>query len=654
MAIKEGEQLLDDEEITLSSSELDDVLSSAEIDEPDAGREEGSLEQYGVWVKVKPEDLRPGEEGREDFGLADFDSEEDAELTPEEEELLGELEDETVGGGEFEGLDADLEELGRSVEAEPSGFDSGLEEQEEELSVEDLDVDLESLDLERPLDQPGGDLEPLPDLEEPGSGLDTLEDLSLDQEESEIEFPLSERAAVEEHFTALPGAGEPAAGDSSSNLLEKIETDLQQIKSEIQTLKRELGALGRGAPAGRPEIQPVPGAPPGFFNQEEDETIALTGDELDNILNTADITEETAVPILEDLEELVDEAPADLDLGADIEEAEAIPPAEAPTPSLEETEDILDLGSLTLEEPGTSEDLEDIEIDIGGAGEDALGFAEEEHAAEADLDTLESPEDTGLDLGSDLAGSGAEEELILEDLGEATEPGEELLLEEAGAESAEVDELTLGDETGGEEPGLEELALDDLGVAEVESLEEPAELAAELEDFAGEAGAPEPGSADTGLEEFTLEEEELEAGGFEELGAVESDEELLSLEEVEDVEGLEEPGQEMETPETLAEEPLEVEELSLDDAELPAELTGEELDEEIPEIEAEEELPSAPSAGTGGGGALSGDLKKDVRSVLEYLDQLLEALPDDKIQEFARSEYFGIYQRLFDELGLRA
>ena len=31
-----------------------------------------------------------------------------------------------------------------------------------------------------------------------------------------------------------------------------------------------------------------------FFDEDEDETIALTGDELDNILNTADITEGTA------------------------------------------------------------------------------------------------------------------------------------------------------------------------------------------------------------------------------------------------------------------------------------------------------------------------------------------------------------------------
>jgi len=40
--------------------------------------------------------------------------------------------------------------------------------------------------------------------------------------------------------------------------------------------------------------------------------------------------------------------------------------------------------------------------------------------------------------------------------------------------------------------------------------------------------------------------------------------------------------------------------------------------------------------------------------VLSYLDQLLEALPEDKIKQFAQSEYFGVYKRLFEELGLGA
>jgi hypothetical protein len=34
------------------------------------------------------------------------------------------------------------------------------------------------------------------------------------------------------------------------------------------------------------------------------------------------------------------------------------------------------------------------------------------------------------------------------------------------------------------------------------------------------------------------------------------------------------------------------------------------------------------------------------------MDRLLEALPDEKIEEFARSEQFDVYKRLFTELGL--
>jgi len=45
-------------------------------------------------------------------------------------------------------------------------------------------------------------------------------------------------------------------------------------------------------------------------------------------------------------------------------------------------------------------------------------------------------------------------------------------------------------------------------------------------------------------------------------------------------------------------------------------------------------------------------LKSEIRSVLSYLDKLLDSLPEDKIEEFARSEHFDTYKRLFEELGL--
>lgn len=34
------------------------------------------------------------------------------------------------------------------------------------------------------------------------------------------------------------------------------------------------------------------------------------------------------------------------------------------------------------------------------------------------------------------------------------------------------------------------------------------------------------------------------------------------------------------------------------------------------------------------------------------MDKLLESLPDEKIREFAASEQFETYKKLFDELGL--
>jgi len=45
-------------------------------------------------------------------------------------------------------------------------------------------------------------------------------------------------------------------------------------------------------------------------------------------------------------------------------------------------------------------------------------------------------------------------------------------------------------------------------------------------------------------------------------------------------------------------------------------------------------------------------LRKDLKGVLSYMDGLLESLPDDKIEEFAKSEHFDTYRKLFRELGL--
>ena len=59
------------------------------------------------------------------------------------------------------------------------------------------------------------------------------------------------------------------------------------------------------------------------------------------------------------------------------------------------------------------------------------------------------------------------------------------------------------------------------------------------------------------------------------------------------------------------------------------------------------EETSAPKTET-----IPSEMKEEIKSVLSYMDQLLENLPEDKIAEFAQSAQFETYKKLFTELGL--
>jgi hypothetical protein len=73
-------------------------------------------------------------------------------------------------------------------------------------------------------------------------------------------------------------------------------------------------------------------------------------------------------------------------------------------------------------------------------------------------------------------------------------------------------------------------------------------------------------------------------------------------------------------------------------------MTGDDLLEEV----KEEALPAQENNSE----AIPSHLKQELKTVLSYMDQLLESLPDEKIEEFAKSEYFDTYKKLFKELGL--
>jgi hypothetical protein len=519
----------DREDIALSTSELDDVLGSAEIRSESGNDEESGLEKYGIWIKVEPETLE-SEAAPEEGSAA-------ARLTAEEEKLLGELES-----------DAQAPTLpGQTAGAQPGGVAglTGPREAGEAADFEGLEKDLQELDAS------GGE-----ELEEEVADLDLdLEGLAEEQgKESEIEVPLSESVPELDSLEEAAEAEVRGAGRvSSDQILRKIEQDLKQIKLEIQNLKRELA--GRGGEAGAQQA----GAAPGFFAEEEDDSIALTGDELDNILNTAEITEERAG---------VAGPEEELQVAGLPEAVEELP--EAPFP-----EAVEELQGPAL--PEAAEDLELLEPGSLSAEPEQVEIEQEQKPAPVDLDLG--------GMAEELPASG---DLELEELEE--EGAAELVLEEpAEMPLAQAEELGLE-----EAPPEEELSLEELSA-------EPAAEPVELEAAEAEPTAAEPLELVEELPDLSLADEQA--------------------------------------PTEAAAEPAELELMEEAGAAEP-----------LPELAAEAPgpQPAGPSE------ELPEDLREDVKSVLSYLDQLLEALPEEKIKQFAQSEYFGVYKRLFEELGLGA
>ncbi len=504
---------------------------------------EKKLERYGVWVKVEPRDVTRDLGGS--FELTDLESQGGASsarasFTNEEENLLDELET-GVGHEVAAGTQVELESL------------------DDRLSLPSSDEELPELELEDAVEVPLADHKPSADR------FDDLESLE----------------------SGIPPERSGAA--HQPEVLSRIEKELRSIRTDLAALKKELADLRRpGSAAARAGAAGA--AKAGFFEEEEDDTIALTGDELDNILNTADITEEAAeAPAAEaDLAELADVGPLSDrgDILADGESAVDAEPIDEPSAELEEITDLeLELpgdapAELVLDDaaaaPTAVEELPALELD---------GIPEMEGAGEAELEELPVDEDTIVeaDLVADL------EEVPAAD-GSAAE-----------STFPEVDLKALAaTQDSGHEPIL---STDDLAESDL------AELEAVAEESAPAAGAS-----------IEIDFEQAAAPVEEETGA----EEVEALEAVEDLE---------EVAEVLEEAPAAAE----------------------PVREPESPRPvrqPEPAAAAGQTLVMNESLKKDLRNVLGVIDELLDALPEKKIREFAKSEHFAVYKKLFEDLGL--
>lgn len=67
------------------------------------------------------------------------------------------------------------------------------------------------------------------------------------------------------------------------------------------------------------------------------------------------------------------------------------------------------------------------------------------------------------------------------------------------------------------------------------------------------------------------------------------------------------------------------------------------------QTDAAEEAPSDAARQAPG---MPEEMLADLKKLLGYMDRLLESLPEDKIDEFARSEYFDLYRKVFEYFDL--
>jgi len=714
------------------------------------------LDEYGVWVKSEPQDLNSesievpeasdlsgepfGSDESMDLSISDIDKLPDFDSL--QSEMAGEIYGVTTGklpddtppmdtafedtalNEDFDLPDIEIEEASDTAAFAPGDFPVPSEDFRDESAAEAESESSEGF-TEVSMDDFIGTLESEPEVEFEEPVEEPL------QAPVEIETPIEDETPMENE---RPEENEPPAAapvvqqDLSTQLLMKIAEELSSIRVELSSLKKEFSTIKVSA-------QNEEAGETAFFGEEDDEKIALTGDELNNILNTADFTEEAGADATVDLsddlniqeteavqdavaepssvepgsEEIVSQEPAFEEIVSDADfEDVSVPEEPAPEESVsgEIGLDEVGLDETSLDETG-KDILQDLDLDIsldetdldelGGEVKEDISLPEEftlsedlvlpgemnpieevvpEEEALPEFDSNENDElkelrengaepmtfapeaeDTDYLIGDPLAESAGEENsAAIEDF-----PAEAPLPEAEGEVSEDVSfdsSINLADETIDlseaviDEPDLsqeiqdnpiEEPSLDDISI----SLD-LSELGSDELGTTDELSADELGSNEPGIVDFTEQEETIELPEVSEV--VEEETEPLEIDS--------------ETPDFAADLSLIPEgfvEAPDDSGQMPGEgddnaVSLNELDnlglaDELPEtaeIEAAENAPGEPEKT----GEIPSNLKEELRTVLSYMDQLLESLPDEKIEEFAKSEFYDTYKKLFKELGL--
>ena len=352
-------------------------------------------------------------------------------------------------------------------------------------------------------------------------------------------------------------------------IFSQIVTELSSLKNEIASLKNEFETLKNEKQPENLKLESNDSGIEGFFsNSDEDDTIALSKDEMDNILNTADIAQ------------------------AEKTEEKESEKTEATQENISEPEELSSEEPEFKEEPKTTDETEN----LFGSADDVADISDEDILSDDDF-AMEfenaQPENIEEPTLDDVDYTNISKETDLPE--EISVPKNDDIL----VESSPTDLLETKDS-------------ENEGKNSSDSFDEdPFELS-----------AVEPSISET----LTDEKLDYLSKTPEEAEQNVNSEEVLELPESEETENAKEneSAEEVETEKTEA---------TQENISEPEELSSEE-----PETKESKDI--------------SDDLKTEIKSVLSYMDQLLENLPENKIAEFAQSEQFDTYKKLFKELGL--
>ena len=672
----------------------------------------------------------------EEISLDDFGTVFDTSETPKEE--TKQISSETLSDTE----EIDLSDFGIDADAEETPINQDVEEAKKKDAVIDYDLFV-------------GD-------ENTTSAPVVNEIKSTEKTES------TEKTSQNEEINNISEAQNTAQTGSfvDTSILQQIMTELQNLKNDINTLKNNIEEIKAEEAENSAQEEKESEFPQeekkdegGFFSDlDDDDTIALSFDELDNIMNNADFSDnknnsedEIALnDITPEQEIMSDETPAEQEIETDetpvIEETFADEePVIEETPVVEETfvdeepaiEETPVVQETSVEEETFTED--EISIDDITPEQEIMS---DETPAEQEIETDETPvveetfvEEPVIEETPVVQNTFTEDEIVFDDDSDSEESFDTIIsdeqsddvlsfdfenesLEEPEVES--ISEISIDDTF--EEDLPEEISIpkeDDIFVEsdsqnfmesdstkdesdtivdESELTEEPFETVDSFDNEQTDDDIPTVEKLLENQDTASILESDKEA--FERDQMTEQDE--VSVEEIQaetqpEQENLEDDFIELANSDILDQEPV-IEETAVDidteqdnlqedsvnetvfdtfenissepeqnsfsvdfDDSLTEQIIEEpglteqnepEIQPEVleDELDTEEKTDTVETVQTQK--PLSQDLMQDVKSLLVYMDQLLEDLPEEKIEEFANSDKFVLFKNVFEKLGL--